>query len=143
MPRGTVTIGPLLYFPTQVKSCSRWCNKGFNLMWSKKPSCPTWIQKSQSHLRPNCEHLLDTATLQRISEKVSLCFIDYGKVFDCMDHEKIWVALKEMGVPQHLVILMHNILWKGSHCQDRKLKDRMVSHRQRGQARVHCISLFV
>ena len=30
------------------------------------------------------------------------CFIDYAKVFDCVDHNKLWKILKEMGIPDHL-----------------------------------------
>ncbi|CAF3528318.1 unnamed protein product [Adineta steineri] len=38
-----------------------------------------------------------------------LCFIDYSKAFDCVDHEKLWGVLMEMGVPKHLIILMKNL----------------------------------
>ena len=36
------------------------------------------------------------------------CFIDYAKVFDCVDHNKLWKALKEMGIPDHLTYLLRN-----------------------------------
>lgn len=42
-------------------------------------------------------------------QKVSLCLIDYSKAFDCMDHENLWVALKEMVVLQHLIVLRYNL----------------------------------
>ena len=32
----------------------------------------------------------------------NICFIDYTKVFDCVDHNKLWKILKEMGIPDHL-----------------------------------------
>jgi hypothetical protein len=38
-----------------------------------------------------------------------LCFIDYSKAFDCVDHEKLWFILKEMGVPTHLIVFMKNL----------------------------------
>ena len=37
------------------------------------------------------------------------CFIDYGKVFDCVDHNKLWKILKEMGIPDHLTCLLRNL----------------------------------
>ena len=37
------------------------------------------------------------------------CFIDYAKVFDCVDHNKLWEILKEMGVPDHLTYLLRNL----------------------------------
>ena len=33
---------------------------------------------------------------------VYFCFIDYAKAFDCVDHNKLWKILKEMGIPDHL-----------------------------------------
>ena len=37
------------------------------------------------------------------------CFIDYTKAFDCMDHNKLWKILKEMGIPDHLTSLLRNL----------------------------------
>ena len=37
------------------------------------------------------------------------CFIDYAKAFDCVDHNKLWKSLKEMGVPDHLTCLLRNL----------------------------------
>ena len=36
-------------------------------------------------------------------------FIDYAKAFDCMDHNKLWKILKEMGIPDHLICLLRNL----------------------------------
>ena len=38
-----------------------------------------------------------------------LCFIDYAKAFDCVDHNKPWKAIKEMGIPDHLTSLLRNL----------------------------------
>ena len=40
---------------------------------------------------------------------IGICFIDYAKAFDCMDHNKLWNILKEMGIPDHLTCLMKNL----------------------------------
>ena len=37
------------------------------------------------------------------SKKKNFCFIDYAKTFDCMDHNKLWKILKEMGIPVHII----------------------------------------
>ena len=37
------------------------------------------------------------------------CFIDYGKAFDCLDHNKLWKILQVMGIPDHLTCLMRNL----------------------------------
>ena len=36
----------------------------------------------------------------------NICFIDYTKAFDCVDHNKLWEILKEMGIPDHLTCLL-------------------------------------
>ena len=39
---------------------------------------------------------------------VCFCFIDFTKVFDCVDHNKLWEILQEMGIPDHLTCLLRN-----------------------------------
>ena len=39
----------------------------------------------------------------------NICFIDYAKAFDCVDHNKLWKILKEMGIPDHLICLLRNL----------------------------------
>ena len=46
----------------------------------------------------------------RESQKnIYFCFIDYAKSFDCVDHNKLWKILKEMGIPDHLTCLLRNL----------------------------------
>ena len=42
-------------------------------------------------------------------QKNIFCFIDYAKAFDCVDHNKLWSILKEMGIPDHLTCLLRNL----------------------------------
>ena len=42
-------------------------------------------------------------------ENIYFCFIDYAKTFDCVDHNKLWKILKEMGIPDHLTCLLRNL----------------------------------
>ena len=52
-------------------------------------------------------HSLDRRESKGIPEKIYLCFIGYA--FDYVDHNKLWKALKEMGVPDHLTWLLRNL----------------------------------
>ena len=45
----------------------------------------------------------------KTNNNISFCFIDYAKVFDCVDHNKLWKILKEMGIPDHLTCLLRNL----------------------------------
>ena len=39
----------------------------------------------------------------------TFCFVDYTKAFDCVDHNKLWKILKEMGIPDYLTYLLRNL----------------------------------
>ena len=58
----------------------------------------------------------ETANIHWIMEKGSkfqkniyFCFIDYTKAFDCVDHNKLWKILKDMGVSDHLIYFLRNM----------------------------------
>ena len=42
-------------------------------------------------------------------KNIYFCFIDYAKTFDCVDHNKLWKILQEMGIPDHLTYLLRNL----------------------------------
>ena len=42
-------------------------------------------------------------------KNIYFCFIDYAKAFGCVDHNKLWKILKEMGIPDHLTRLLRNL----------------------------------
>ena len=48
-------------------------------------------------------------TAREFQKNIYTCFIDYAKAFDCMDHNKLWKILKEMGMPDHLTCLLRNL----------------------------------
>ena len=46
---------------------------------------------------------------REFQKNIYFCFIDYVKAFDCVDHNKLWNILKEMGIPDHLICLLRNL----------------------------------
>ena len=46
---------------------------------------------------------------KEFQKNIYFCFIDYAKAFDCVDHNKLWKILKEMGIPDHLTCLLRNL----------------------------------
>ena len=46
---------------------------------------------------------------REFQKNIYFCFIDYAKVFDCVDHNKLWKILQEMGIPDHLTCLLRNL----------------------------------
>ena len=47
--------------------------------------------------------------VREFQKNIYFCFIDYAKAFDCVDHNKLWEILKEMGIPDHLTCLLRNL----------------------------------
>ena len=46
---------------------------------------------------------------RKFQKNTHFCFIDYAKAFDCVDHNKLWKILQEMGIPDHLTCLLRNL----------------------------------
>ena len=46
---------------------------------------------------------------RELQKNIYLCFIDYAKAFDCVDHNKLWKIPQEMGIPDHLTCLLRNL----------------------------------
>ena len=62
---------------------------------------------------------------REFQKNIYFCFIDYVKAFDCVDHNKLWKILKEMGIRDHLTCLLRNLYageegtvrsWRGTDC---------------------------
>ena len=56
----------------------------------------------------------------------NIYFIDYAKAFDCMDHNKLWKILQEMGIPDHLTCLLRN-LYAGQEATELDMKQQTGS----------------
>ena len=50
-----------------------------------------------------------TEKARELQKNIYFCFIDYAKAYDCVDHNKVWKILKEMGTPDHLTGLLRNL----------------------------------
>ena len=46
---------------------------------------------------------------REFQKNIYFCFINYAKAFDCVDHNKLWKILKEVGIPDHLACLLRNL----------------------------------
>ena len=63
---------------------------------------------------------------RQFQKNIYFCFIDYAKAFDCVDHNKLWKILKEMGVPDHLTCLLRN-LYAGQEATELDMKQQTAS----------------
>ena len=58
----------------------------------------------------NIQWIIEKA--REFQKNIYFCFIDYAKTFDCVDHNKLWKNLKEMGILDHLTCLLRNLYFK-------------------------------
>ena len=55
------------------------------------------------------KHPLDNQKAREFQKNIYFCFIDYPTAFNCVDHNKLWKILKEMGIPEYLTCLLRNL----------------------------------
>ena len=83
---------------------------------------------------------------REFQKNVYFCFIDYTKAFDCMDHNKLWKILQEMGILNHLTCLLRN-LYAGQEAtvqqQNWTWNDRLVQNREKSMSRLCIVTLFI
>ena len=73
------------------------------------PDVQAWYRKGRGtrDQTANIHWIIENA--QVFQKNIYSCFIDYAKAFDCVDHNKLWKILKEMGIPDHLTCLLRNL----------------------------------
>ena len=107
------TIGQL-HSSTLVKSCLKYYMLDFRIIWTKTSRHPSWVSKRQRNQRSDRQHSLDHRESKEIPEKYLLLFHQihyksYQLQNHCVDHSKLWKALKEMSIPEHLTCLLRNL----------------------------------
>ena len=80
---------------------------------------------------------------REFQKNIYFCLIEYVKAFDCVDHNKLWKILKEMGIPYHLICLLRN-LYAGQEATVRTgLNNRLVPSRKTSTSRLYIVTLFI
>ena len=110
MPKNAQTTTQLHSSHMLAKQCSKFSKSGFNITWAKNFQMfkleLDMAEEPEIKLRTS----LGSLKKQDSSRKnICFCFIDYTKAFDCVDHDKLYKILKEMGIPDHLTCLLRNL----------------------------------
>ena len=66
-------------------------------------------EESEIKLPTSVGSLKKQGCFKKKNKTIYFCFIDYPKAFDCVDHDKLWKILQEMGIPDHLTCLLRNL----------------------------------
>ena len=88
---------------------------------------------------PNICWIMEKA--REFQKNIYFCFIDYAKAFDCVDHNKLWKILKEIGPPD--LPLEKLICRSGSNNENWTWKNRLVSNRKRSPSRLYIVTLLI
>ena len=72
------------------------------------------LRKGRGNQRSNCQNCWIIEETRELQKSIYFCFIDYVKGFDCVDHNKLWKVLKEMGIPDYLSS-SHVWMWELPH----------------------------
>ena len=82
-------------------------------------------------------------TARKFQKNIYFCFIDYTKAFDCVDHNKLWEILKEMGIPDHLTCLLKH-LYAGQEATVRTGHGtRLVPNQERSTSSLYIVILLI
>ena len=80
---------------------------------------------------------------REFQKNIYFCFIDYAKAFDCVDHNKLWKILKEMGIPHHLTCLLRN-LYAGQEAAVRTRHGTTAGSKQeKDTSRLYIVTLLI
>ena len=80
---------------------------------------------------------------REFQKNIYFCFIDYTKAFDCVDHNKLWKILKEIGIPDHLTCLLRN-LFAGQEATVRRTWNKgLVKKWKRITSRLYVVILLI
>ena len=79
---------------------------------------------------------------REFQKNIYFCFSDYAKAFDCVDHNKLWKILKEMGISDHLTCLLRN-LYAGQEATNWTCNNRLVPNRKWSTSRLYIVTLLI
>ena len=80
---------------------------------------------------------------REFQKNIFFCFIDYAKAFDCVDHNKLWKILQQMGIPDHLTWLLRN-LYAGQEATVRTGHGKQTGpNRKRSTSRLYIVTLLI
>ena len=80
---------------------------------------------------------------REFQKSIYFWFIDYTKAFDCVDHNKLWKILKEMGIPDHLTCLLRNLYAGQETSQNWTWNNRLVPDWERSMPRWYIVTLLI
>ena len=80
---------------------------------------------------------------REFQKNICFCFIDYAKAFDCVDHNKLWKILKEMGTPDHLTCLLRYLYADQEAQLELDMEQQTGPNWERSTSRLYIVTLLI
>ena len=109
MPKNFQTTAHLHSPHSPAKQCSKFSKPGFNSAWTENFQMFKLDLEKAEESEIKLPTSVESQKKQEFHRNIYFCFIDYAKVFDCVDHNKLWKILKEMEIPDQLICLLRNL----------------------------------
>ena len=109
MPKNVQTTAQLHSSHILAKQCSEFSKPGFNNTGTVNFQMFKLDLEKAKEPEIKLPTLLGHRKSKRVQKNIYFCFVDYAKAFDCVDHNKLWKNLQEMGIPDHLPCLLRNL----------------------------------
>ena len=109
MPKNAQTTTQLHSSHKLAKQCSGFSKPSFNNIWIMNFQIFKLDLEKAEEPEVKLPTSAGSSKKREFQEYIYFCFIDYAKAFDCMDHNKLWKILQEMGIPDHLTCFLRNL----------------------------------
>ena len=110
MTKNVQIIIQLCLFHMPATSCSKSFKGRLRQYMNRElPDIPAGFRKGRRTRDQTANICWITEKARDFWKNIYFCFTDYAKAFDCVDHNKLWKILKEMGIPDHLTCLLRNL----------------------------------
>ena len=109
MPKNAQTTTQLYSSHTLVKYCSKFSKSGFSSTWTMNFQMLKLVLEKARGTRDQIANICWIIKSKRVPEKHLFLLYWLCQAFDCVDHNKLWKILKEMGIPDHQTCLLRNL----------------------------------
>ena len=110
MPKNVQTTTQLYSSHMLAKWCSNFSKPGFKSTWTMNfQDVQTGFRKGRGTRDQIVKICWTIKKARKFQKNIYFCLIDYTKAFDCVDHNKLWKILQEMGIPDRLTCLLRNL----------------------------------
>ena len=86
---------------------------------------------------------LPTPIRSNSRKNIHFCFIDYGKAFDCVDHNKLWKIPQEMRIPDHLICLLRIFMQVKKQQLELGMDNGLFANWERSTSRLYIVTLLI